>query len=96
MGVYFILANDAKREYVDPEQIGGGNIKRSGMVYGPMAHLFMFLTLRESGWSVLADTSDEYTAAYYEFNNVTKDVVDEYNKGTSYESDHIRYRDDDP
>lgn len=94
MGVYYILVNDEKRQLVDPEHVGGGNIKRSGMVYGPMAHLFMFLTLREPGWRVLADASDMYAAAYCRFADVTKEVVDEYNKGTSYEDEHIRYREE--
>lgn len=105
MGVYHRFVNDETQERVELSQIGGGNIKWSGVIRGDAAHIFAYLvmTTHRGTWHILSDAGGCYppltrdcAPSYYEcgrsYTDITHRVVEEYNEACNDESDRITWR----
>lgn len=107
MGVYYIIVNHAKKEFIEPANIDPGTIKLPSMMAAPVARV-VFLALTWMGsWegdaiAFVDDSGDEDARICSTYTDVTKRLVDEYNKEAARFSDpdevravyaeHIRHR----
>lgn len=93
MGTYYRLVNHRTRQKVEPGPVGGGNIKWNGMVYGSMAHILAFLSIRDDWWRILGDNAyAEYHRCGHEYEDITEEVVTAYNDECPFEEERIRLR----
>ena len=91
MGVYYLLVNHETKEKLDPALVGSGNIKRSGIIFGAVAHLFTFLFMRDPNWTILGDGNLTYTECDTHYRDVTELTVRDYNRESFGPEDHIEY-----
>ena len=105
MGIYHRFVNDVTEQRVELSQIDGGNIKWSGVIRGAAAHIFVYLvmTTQEGSWHVLSDAGGCYppslrdsAPSYYEcglrYEDITHQVIEQYNEACSDEADRITWR----
>ena len=80
MGTYYTILNHTKRQKLDPGQIGGGNIKASGIAHGDAGRILAFAMIND--WIgdhvvVQGDWGDDDPGAGYE--DVTEQIVRKFN-----------------
>lgn len=83
MGAYYVAANDTKKQYLDPGEVGNGGIKRTGVVQGDFARLLVWIMLDD--WygdrvEMVADTGTKYDDVHEKYENVTQAAVEAYNR----------------
>lgn len=91
MGVYYKAACDELREKIDPGKINDLGVKASAIAHPdhPFGSVVVFAMLgRWSGHATRLANDTEDDEGYFGYQDVTKQVVQDYNEryGTEYES----------
>ena len=82
MGVYYIGANQTKREWLDPSVVEGGGIKQIAVVCGRFANLLSFLMATR--WSydhviIMPDHGEDYAEVKETYKDTTGQALAEFN-----------------
>ena len=97
MGVYYIIVNHAKKQFMEPGDIEDGPVKLPSIAASKTTNI-LYLALTWMGdWdgdsiTFLGDGGDDYFDIQDQYEDVTKKFVEDYNESfASWTEGHIKY-----
>lgn len=85
MGVYYIIVNHAKKQFIEPGDINNGPVKLPSIIASKTANVLCHALTWAGLWAddavtFLGDGDDYYYDLQEEYEDVTKKLVDDYNQ----------------
>lgn len=96
MGTYYIVADENRREYIEPAEVFPGGIKYGALILGDTCKLLMH-QMMQGRWKtprIVSDSNDEeYHSICEKWTNITKRAIDEYNEYAGEDFPHVCWLD---